>query len=110
MWSVQTSLSSPRVVIPGPTYPAQVESISSWMSPWFHAKLWLVRAGIDAQVAGVAHAAPPEAKKNQSGSANGVNVGVLAGSAVTVRQRFIAVLSACATMMLFWTNPVYGFS
>ena len=30
---------------PGPTYPAQVEAISSWMSPWFHAKLWLVRGG-----------------------------------------------------------------
>ena len=83
------------------------------MSPWFHAKLWLVRAGIDAQSAGVAHGvgvAPPVAKKNQSGSANGVKVGVRNGSAVTMCSVFISVLSASATMMLFWTTPVYGFS
>src|SRR4029077_11811312 len=83
------------------------------MSPWFHAKLWLVRAGIEAQAAGVAQAAgiaPPVAKKNQSGSANGVKVGVRNGSAVTMCRVFISVLSASPTMMLFWTAPVYGFN
>ena len=54
------------------------------MSPWFQAKLWRDRGGIDAQSAGVAQFAPPVAKKNQSGSANGVNVGVRNGSDVTM--------------------------
>src|SRR5207253_4156360 len=80
------------------------------MSPWFHAKLLLVRAGIDAQASGVAQFPPPVAKKNQFGSANGVNVGVRNGSAVTMCSVFISVLSASATMMLFSTSPVYGFS
>src|SRR5437762_12166482 len=83
------------------------------MSPWFQAKLWLVRDGIDAHAAGVAQVAgvvPPVAKKNQSGSANGVNVGVRNGSAVTMCNVFIAVWSARPTMMLFSTCPVYGFS
>ena len=80
------------------------------MSPWFQAKLWLVRAGIDAQAACVAQAAPPVAKKNQSGSANGVKVGVRAGSAVTMCSVFISTGSASATMMLCWSTPVYGFS
>ena len=39
---------------PGPTMPTQVEAISSWMSPWFQAKLWLVRGGMNAHSAGVA--------------------------------------------------------
>src|SRR4051794_1897813 len=96
--------------MPGPTYPAQVLAISSWMSPWFHAKLLAVRAGMKAQAASVTHVAGvPDAKKNQSGSANGVNVGVLNGSAVTMCSVFISVLSASATMMLFWTLSVYGF-
>src|SRR5919197_875449 len=83
------------------------------MSPWFHAKLWLVRAGIEAHASGVAQTAgvaPPVAKKNQSGSANGVKVGVRNGSAVTMCSVFISVWSAWATMMLFSTAPVYGFS
>src|SRR5437763_14277339 len=93
--------------------PIQVEAISSWMSPWFHAKLWLVRAGMNAQAAGVAHVAgvvPPVAKKNQSGSANGVNVGVRKGSVVTMWSDFMPVWSASATMMLFSTVFVYGFN
>src|SRR6266516_7884950 len=91
--------------------PIQVDAISSWMSPWFQAKLWFVRAGMNAHAAGVAHVAgvaPPVAKKNQSGSANGVNVGVRFGSAVIMWSVFISVWSACATMMLFWICPVYG--
>src|SRR5437868_15410791 len=83
------------------------------MSPWFHAKLWLVRAGMKAHAAGVAHVAgvvPPVAKKNQSGSANGVNVGVRNGSVVTMWSAFISVWSASATMMLFSTWFVYGLS
>src|SRR6266496_4092931 len=87
--------------------------ISSWMSPWFQAKLWLVRAGMNAHASGVAHGVgvvPPVAKKNQSGSANGVNVGVRNGSAVIMCSVFISVWSAIATMMLFSTVPVYGFS
>src|SRR3989440_7267787 len=93
--------------------PIQVEAISSWMSPWFHAKLWFVRAGMNAHAAGVAHVAgvvPLVAKKNQSGSANGVNVGVRNGSAVIMWRVFIPVWSASRTMMLFSTWPVYGFS
>src|SRR5438445_7068111 len=93
--------------------PIQVEAISSWMSPWFQAKLWLVRAGIKAQAAGVAHTVgvtPPVANKNQSGSANGVNVGVRNGSAVTMCSVFISVWSASATMILFSTVFVYGFN
>src|SRR5438093_1077717 len=80
------------------------------MSPWFQAKLWFVRAGIDAHASGVAQLELPEAKKNQFGSANGVKVGVLAASAVTMCRVFISVLSASATMMLFSTALVYGFS
>src|SRR5207253_8104606 len=97
VWSVQTPWLSPRFLIPGPTYPAHVDAISSWTSPWFHAKLWLVRPGMKAQAAGVAHAVgvvPPVAKKNQFGSANGVNVGVRNGSEVTMCSVFISVLSA----------------
>src|SRR5712691_11621757 len=52
-----------------------------------------------AQAAGVGHAAPPVAKKNQSGSANGVKVGVRNGTAVTMCNFFISVWSASATMM-----------
>src|SRR5262245_55856209 len=83
------------------------------MSPWFQAKLWFVRAGINAHAAGVAQVTgvgAPVAKKNQFGSANGVNVGVRNGSAVTMCSVFIPVWSARATMMLFWTWLVYGFS
>src|ERR671934_3024248 len=91
--------------------PIQVEAISSWMSPWFHAKLLGPRAGMNAHAAGVPHVAGvPEAKKTQSGSANGVNVGVRAGSAVIMWSVFISVLSASPTMMLFSTLFVYGFS
>src|SRR5882724_7738632 len=90
--------------------PIQVEAISSWMSPWFQAKLCGVRAGIDAHSAWVAHAAPPVAKKNQSGSANGVNVGVRYGSAVIMCNVFISVGSASPNMKLFSTVFVYGFS
>ena len=82
------------------------------MSPWFHAKLWFDRGGMKEQSTGVAQVAgvvPPVAKKNQSGSANGVNVGVRNGSAVTMCSVFISVWSASATMMLFSTLPVYGF-
>src|SRR5436309_5007871 len=65
-------------------------------------------------VAQVAGADVPEmlplAKKNQSGSANGVKVGVRNGSAVTMWSVFISVWSASATMMLFSTAFVYGFS
>src|SRR5690349_22824032 len=83
------------------------------MSPWFQAKLWLVLAGIVTHAGAVeqsAGVAPPVAKKNQLGSANGVNVGVRNGSAVTMWSVFISVWSASATMMLFSTWPVYGFS
>src|SRR5919197_5465998 len=81
------------------------------MSPWFQAKLWFVLAGMKAQAASVAHVAgEPDEKKNQSGSANGVNVGVRAGSAVIMWSVFISVLSASPTMMLFSTLFVYGFS
>ena len=93
--------------------PIQVDAISSWMSPWFQAKLWLVRAGMNAHASGVAHVAggvPPVAKKNQFGSANGVNVGVRNGSAVTMCSVFIPAWSASATMMLFSTVFVYGFN
>src|SRR5512132_3440380 len=84
------------------------------MSPWFHAKLWLVRAGIvmhGAAGGGAVHGvgdAPPVAKKNQSGSANGVNVGLRFGSAEIMWSVFISVWSASATMMLFCCCPVYG--
>ena len=87
--------------------PIQVEAISSWMSPWFQAKLWDVRSGIVTQ-GDVQLGAP--AKKNQLGSANGVNVGVRNGSAVTMCSAFIPVWSACATMMLLSVLPVYGFT
>src|SRR5439155_2492540 len=91
--------------------PIQVDAISSWMSPWFQAKLWFERDGMNAQAAGVAQLAGLfDANKNQSGSANGVNVGVRAGSAVIMWSVFISVLSASATMMLFSTWFVYGFS
>src|SRR5256885_1747734 len=91
--------------------PIQVEAISSWMSPWFQAKLEFPLAGMNAHAACVAQVAGEfEAKKNQFGSANGVNVGVRAGSAVIMCSVFISVLSASATMMLFSTTPVYGFS
>ena len=87
-----------------------MDAISSWMSPWFHAKLWFVRAGMNAHAACVAQVAGvPEAKKNQSGSANGVNVGVRSGSAVTMCSVFISVRSASATMMFCSSAPVYGF-
>src|SRR5436309_16021465 len=68
---------------------------------------------MNAHAAGVAHVAggvPLVAKKNQSGSANGVKVGVRNGSAVTMWSVFISVWWASATMMLFSTWPVYGFS
>src|SRR4029077_10257666 len=84
VWSVQTSLTCPAALTPGPTYPTQVEAISSWMSPWFQAKLWGVRAGMDAHDAGVGQTPPDVEKKNQSGSANNVKVGVRNGSAVTM--------------------------
>src|SRR5438270_7083526 len=83
------------------------------MSPWFHAKLWLVRPGMKAHAPGVAHDAgvvPPVAKRNQFGSANGVNVGVRNGSAVIMCSVFMPVWSARATMMLFSTVLVYGFN
>src|SRR6478672_4765090 len=81
------------------------------MSPWFQAKLWFPLAGMNAHAACVAQVAGElEAKKNQSGSANGVNVGVRAGSAVIMWSVFISVLSASATMMLFSVWLVYGFS
>ena len=83
----------------------------SWMSPWFQAKLWRVRARDErARRRRRAGDAPPVAKKNQSGSANSVNVGVRIGSAVTMCRIFISTGSASATMMLFWTALVYGFS
>src|SRR5919109_3810789 len=66
-----------------------------------------------AHAAGVAHVAggvPLVAKKNQFGSANGVKVGVRNGSAVIMCNVFMPVWSARATMMLFSTEPVYGFS
>src|ERR671923_36997 len=44
----------PLFATPGPTIPIQVDAISSWMSPWFQAKLWLVRAGMNAHAPGVA--------------------------------------------------------
>ena len=53
---------------------------------------------------------PLVAKKNQFGSANGVKVGVRKGSAVTMCSVFIPVWSASATIILFSTAPVYGFS
>src|SRR5436190_7560203 len=82
------------------------------MSPWFHANVSApeLRSGIDAHAAGVVQTPPPVAKKNQFGSANGVYVGVRSGSAVTMCNVFISVRSACATMMLFSTALVYGFS
>src|SRR5256714_13876505 len=88
--------------------PIQVEAISSWMSPWFHAKLWFVRAGMNAHAAGVAHVAgvvPPGAEKNQAGSANGVDGGVRNGSAGAMWSVFIPVGAARPTMMLFSTWP-----
>ena len=82
------------------------------MSPWFHANVSApeLRSGIDAHAAGVGQAPPPVAKKNQFGSANGVYVGVRSGSAVSMCRVLISVRSACATMMLFSTVLVYGFS
>src|SRR5919108_1466459 len=103
----------PLFATPGPTIPIQVDAISSWMSPWFQAKLWLVRAGMNAHAPGVAQVVgvvPPVAKKNQFGSANGVNVGVRNGSAVIMCSVFIPAWSAWATMMLFSTVFVYGLS
>ena len=50
-----------------------------------------------------------DAKKNQSGSANGVNVGVRNGSDVTMCSVRISILSASATMISCWSTPVYGF-
>src|SRR5207253_4959164 len=80
------------------------------MSPWFQAKLWFVRAGIEAQSAGVGQLPPPVAKKNQLGSANGVNVGLRNWSADIMCSVRISVRSASPAMMLFSTWPVYGFS
>jgi hypothetical protein len=37
--------------------PIQVEAISSWMSPWFQAKLWLDLDGMKAHASGVAQLA-----------------------------------------------------
>src|SRR5438552_10332815 len=116
VWSVHTLPFTPWFWTPGPTMPTQVEAISSWMSPWFQAKLWFVLSGMVTQGAvggGAEQSAgvgPPVAKKNQSGSANGVNVGVRAGSAVIMWSVFISVLSARATMMLCSVWVVYGFT
>src|SRR2546423_14330497 len=89
--------------------PIQVEAISSWMSPWFQAKLWLDLDGMNAHAACVAQVAGVfEAKKNQAGSANGVNVGVRAGSAVGLWGVFISGLSAGATLVLFSRWAVEG--
>src|SRR5438094_5786140 len=96
---------------PGPTYPTQVEAISSWMSPWFQANVWFDGGGIDAHAAWVAQVAGvAEAKKNQSGSAKSVNVGVRNGSAVTMCSVFSSTGSANATVIPRWSTPVYGFS
>ena len=66
---------------------------------------------MNAHAAGIAQVAGEfEAKKNQLGSANGVNVGVRAGSAVIMWSVFISVLSASATMMLCSVWFVYGFN
>src|SRR4030088_3270663 len=68
---------------------------------------------MNAHAAGVRHVAGVAAlvaKKNQFGSANGVNVGVRIGSVVIMCSVFMPVWSASATMMLFSTTPVYGFS
>src|SRR5438552_1018097 len=111
VWSVHTLPFTPWFWTPGPTMPTQVEAISSWMSPWFQAKLWLVLAGIVAHASGVPQVAGVlEAKKNQSGSANSVNVGVRIGSAVTMWSVFSVTGSASRWVMSVWTWLVYGFS
>src|SRR6478735_1259501 len=80
------------------------------MSPWFQAKLWDVRAGMNAHVAGVGQTPPDVEKKNQSGSANNVKVGVRNGSAVTMCRVASSTGSTIAWMMLLWTELLYGFS
>src|SRR5438132_5457009 len=80
------------------------------MSPWFQAKLDGPRAGMKAQSEGSVHVGPPVAKKNQSGSAKSVNVGVLAGSAVIMCSVFSSTGSASACVIPFSTWPEYGFN
>src|SRR5262245_26383472 len=91
VWSVHTLSTRPRGRTPGPTYPTHVLAISSWIDPWFHAKLDGPRGGMKAQASGVAQAVLPDAKKNQFGSANAVNVDCLAGSAVIMCSASISV-------------------
>src|SRR5437773_12159344 len=81
-WSDQTPLSVPLCFIPGPTSASQVVVISGETVPWFQAKLGLTVAQGELQ-----SGAP--AKRKYFGSANIVNVGVPAGSAVIMCRRLI---------------------
>src|SRR5437867_11009543 len=89
--------------------PTQVEAISSWMSPWFQAKLWFVLAGMNTHASGVAHVAGVfEAKKNQSGSAKGVCVGDRIGSAVKQRSLLSVTGARGRRVVSAPAWPVYG--
>src|SRR5206468_6678755 len=92
VWSVHVLESTPLTATPGPTRPAHVLPISSWMSPWFQAK------------PGATHGLPPHvgfdpAVKKMSGLPKSVNVGVRTGSALTMCRSRIPIESASATVI-----------
>ena len=94
MWSVHVVESTPLVRTPGPTKPTHVLPISSWMSPWFHAKPGTTQVWIG--FAAVPHGA--DVVKKKSGFANIVNVGVRVGSVFTMCSAFSSTGSASAVV------------
>src|SRR5438874_218430 len=90
VWSVHVVESTPLLSTPGPTIPSQVLPISSWKSPWFHAKPGLTQ-GFAPQL-GV----NPDAVMKKSALPNSVNVGVRCGSAVSMCSAFSSTGSAKA--------------
>src|SRR5207247_3756662 len=92
---------------PGPTQPTHVVAISGWTPPWFHANVWLLLTvfGRNTQLSRLlpAHGVVDEALRKKSPCANGVKVGVRAGSAVTMCRIFSSTGSAIATNSLSLT-------
>src|SRR5438034_7700991 len=76
------------------------------MPPWFHANVWFEGGGTNTH--GFVQFGAP-AKKKYSPRANIVNVGVRAGSAVTMCSAFSPIGSIIATDG-FSLAPVYGLS